>query len=274
MTRLTMIHDAEDPRLAPYRSVRERDLVGRQGRFIVEGEVVLRQMVRRGRFGLESLFISEKRIEALGPLLDDLPADLPVYCTRQGVMETIVGFPLHRGVLGIGLRGEEPGGESLLARMPGCAMVVACMGIANHDNMGGIFRNAAAFGVHGVLIDDECCDPLYRKAIRVSVGATLTLPFARIRGRQRMLPALAQEGFETIALSPRGAETLEQIAATAHGRIALLLGTEGPGLPEAVMARLRSARIPMADDFDSLNVATTSGIALYALTRRRGEESG
>src|SRR5690606_34431106 len=121
-----------------------------------------------------------------------------------------------------------------------------------HDNMGGVFRNAAAFGAHAVLLDDRCCDPLYRKAIRVSVGAALRVPFA-VAGPAADLPALlASHRFEAVALSPSAAEPLHRLKAA--GRTAFLLGAEGPGLPEAVLARCRTVSIPMAADFDSLNV--------------------
>jgi tRNA G18 (ribose-2'-O)-methylase SpoU len=266
--RLTTVTNPGDPRIEPYRAVRERDLVGRQGKFVAEGEVVLRLLARRGRFGLESVLISDKRIASLADLVEQLPSGCPVYVASQAVMDAIVGFPIHRGVLAIGLRGAEPDAEALLAESPAQALVVACIGIANHDNMGGIIRNAAAFGASAVLLDGESCDPLYRKAIRVSVGAALTVPFARIAEPAALIETLQRHGFTTIALSPGARETLEEIAGDAtSGRVALLLGAEGPGLPAEVLARVRGARIPMAGDFDSLNVATTSGVALYALSR-------
>jgi tRNA G18 (ribose-2'-O)-methylase SpoU len=268
--RLTPVTSPEDPRIEPYRAVRERDLVGRHGRFVAEGEVVLRLLARRGRFALESVLISDKRIASLADLVEQLPSDCPVFVASQAVMDAIVGFPIHRGVLAIGLRGEEPDAEALLAAAPAHALVVACIGIANHDNIGGIFRNAAAFGASAVLLDGESCDPLYRKAIRVSVGAALTVPFARIHEPASLIETLQRQGFTTIALSPGATETLDEIAgeiSATGGRVALLLGAEGPGLPADVLARVRGARIPMAGDFDSLNVATTSGVALYALSR-------
>lgn len=271
MPRLTPITNPDDPRIEPYRAVRERDLVGRDRRFVAEGEVVLRLLARRGRFGLESVLICDKRIASLDDLVEQLPSDCPVYVASQTVMDAIVGFPIHRGVLAIGLRGEEQDAEALLAETPENALVVACIGIANHDNIGGIFRNAAAFGASAVLLDGGSCDPLYRKAIRVSVGAALTVPFARIAEPAALIETLARQGFTTIALSPGAPETLDEIAgeiSAATGRVALLLGAEGPGLPAEVLAKVRGARIPMAGDFDSLNVATTSGVALYALSRR------
>jgi tRNA G18 (ribose-2'-O)-methylase SpoU len=132
--------------------------------------------------------------------------------------------------------------------------------------MGGVFRNAAAFGAAAVLLDDTCCDPLYRKAIRVSVGAALTLPFARAGTARDLAALLAGAGFETIALSPAGEADLAEVRLGA--RAAVMLGAEGPGLPAAVLEQVRSVRIPMAGGFDSLNVATTSGIVLHQLSFR------
>ncbi|MGC1305475.1 MAG: RNA methyltransferase, partial [Caulobacteraceae bacterium] len=133
----------------------------------------------------------------------------------------------------------------------------------NHDNMGGLFRNAAAFGVGAVLLAQDCCDPLYRKAIRVSVGATLTTPFARLAPAAAPVSMLEAAGFEVLALSPSGRERLIDLKPAA--RTAVLLGSEGPGLPEALMARARTVAIPMSPGWDSLNVAVTGGIVLHHL---------
>ncbi|MDJ1159347.1 RNA methyltransferase [Chelatococcus sp. SYSU_G07232] len=263
MPQFVPVDDPADPRVARYVAVRERDLVGHGRRFIAEGEVVLRHLLSRRRFALESLLVAEKRLGHLADELAQVPAGVPVYVASQGVMDAIVGFHIHRGVLAIGLRGEEPTAEALLAGLGPHALVVALVGIANHDNMGGIFRNAAAFGADAVLIDETSCDPLYRKAIRVSVGASLIVPFAREGNGDGLVDLLARHGFEAVALSPRGRERLSDLPRP--GRVALLLGAEGPGLPEALLARTRSVRIPMAAGFDSLNVATTSGIALHHL---------
>ena len=129
--------------------------------------------------------------------------------------------------------------------------------------MGGVFRNAAAFGADAVILDSQCCDPLYRKAIRVSVGATLTVPFARLDADEDALGLIARHGIEPIALSPKGTLPLADLASP--DRVAVLLGSEGDGLPPEVLARARSVRIPMAKGVDSLNVATASGIVLHHL---------
>jgi tRNA G18 (ribose-2'-O)-methylase SpoU len=268
---LTPIDDPQDPRITAYRDVRERDLVGREGQFIAEGEVVLKVLLRGGRQTAQSVLIAEKRLAGLTPLLADLPEAVPVYVAGQKVLDAIVGFPIHRGILAVGRRAPLPSAADLLAGLGPRALVLALFGIANHDNMGGIFRNAAAFGAAAVLLDGDCCDPLYRKAIRVSVGASLIVPTARFAAGEDAVATLLGQGFTPIALSPSGSTTLAGLGRPA--RAALLLGAEGPGLPAEVMARTRTVSIPMAGGFDSLNVATTSGIVLHHLAFMAKEET-
>jgi tRNA G18 (ribose-2'-O)-methylase SpoU len=254
----------EDARIAVYRAVRERDLAGREGGFIAEGEVVLRVALSAdARCRPSSLLVAENRLARLQPLIADLDPAIPVYAASPAVMDAIVGFPMHRGILAFGARPPDPGAAALLARAPARALVMVLIGIANHDNMGGLFRNAAAFGVHAVLFDHTCCDPLYRKAIRVSVGASLKVPFARLDEDEDVIDRLAAAGFTPLALSPAGAAPIAQLARPA--RAAILLGAEGPGLPEAILARCRTVAIPMAAGWDSLNVAAASAIILHAL---------
>jgi len=257
------IDDAGDPRLEPYRAVRERDLVGREGLFVAEGRVVLEKAVAAMPEAIASVLAAERRLESLAEVLAGLPDRTPVYAASQAAMDAVVGFPIHRGILAVGRRPERDA-AALLAGLPERALVVGLVGIANHDNMGGIFRNAAAFGADAVLLDPTCCDPLYRKSIRVSVGAALTVPFARA---EEPVAQLAAAGFETVALSPRGEVELGSLSV--GPRTAALFGAEGPGLPEAVLEKTRRVRIAMAGGFDSLNVATTSGIVLHHLAAGR-----
>ena len=259
---IVRIDDPDDPRLEPYRAVRERDLVGRDGLFIAEGRVVLEKAVRAMPLGLASVLVSEPRAAGLADVLAALPDETPVYVAGQAVMDGVVGFPIHRGILAVGRRPDR-NAEALLAGLPDRALVVGLVGIANHDNMGGIFRNAAAFGADAVLLDDTCCDPLYRKAIRVSVGAALTVPFARAGTADALVRVLQGSGFEIIGLTPRGEIELGDLAP--GPRTAALFGAEGPGLPAAVLARIRGVRIAMSGGFDSLNVSTTSGIVLHRI---------
>jgi tRNA G18 (ribose-2'-O)-methylase SpoU len=261
------ILDPDDERIALYRSVRERDVVGRGERFVAEGEVVLRLLLGGGSpHRVESLLVAERRLAALGDLLAAVPDGVPVYVAAQPVMDAVVGFHIHRGVLAIGRRAPALSARELLAGLPQRALVAALVGVSNHDNVGGVFRNAAAFGADAVLLDASSCDPLYRKAIRVSVGASLVTPFARGLTGGELLDALDAEGFAVAAFSPSGAATLDRLER--RPRMAALFGAEGPGLPPELMARTLGVRIPMAAGFDSLNVATASGVALYELARR------
>lgn len=256
-----IIDDPDDPRVAPFRNVRERDLVGREGQFIAEGAVVVERLLSSDLCRPLAVLVAQKRLASLEPVLKGCPA--PVYAAAQPVIDAIAGFPLHRGVLALGEPVERPTVQSLIARLPPQALVVGLYGIGNHDNMGGLFRNAAAFGAGGVFLAADCCDPFYRKAIRVSVGASLITPFARAAADEDIAEALSKAGFDVLALSPSGASALSQIRRAP--RTAVLFGSEGPGLPQAVMARTKTVRIPMAGGFDSLNVATTSGIVLSRL---------
>jgi tRNA G18 (ribose-2'-O)-methylase SpoU len=175
---LIRIDDPDDPRIAAYRQVRDRDVAGRAGGFIAEGEVVLRVLLGgRSRHRALSLLIAEQRLGKIEPLTQGLGEDVPVFVAGQAVMDAIVGFPIHRGLLALGERAPDAGAEALLASLPARAVVLVLFGIANHDNMGGLFRNAAAFGADAVLLDATSCDPLYRKAVRVSVGAALKVPW-------------------------------------------------------------------------------------------------
>lgn len=243
--------------------MRERDLIGRDQLFIAEGSVVLERLAASKRFATVSILIDERRLGALTPVLERFDAGVPIYIAPLGVLDQIVGFHIHRGVLAIGSRGPDPDPEALIAELPASACVVMLVGLSNADNVGGVFRNCAAFGADVVLLDPTCCDPLYRKAIRVSVGGALITPFARVADVTAMLAHLRAAGFELIAMSPTGGELLGGL--TRAARTCVILGAEGPGLPPAVLSQARGVQIPMAAGFDSLNVATTSGIVLHEL---------
>ncbi len=262
---IVSVSDPADPRIEAYRQIRERDLVGRQGLFVAEGKVVLEKLLGSSRFSPLSLLIAEHRLGGLSDLVAQVPEDVPLFAAPQAVLDHVAGFPLHRGILAIGRRTDTPSADALLARLPERALVLVLCGIANHDNMGGIFRNAAAFGADAILLDPECCDPLYRKSIRVSVGAALLVPFARIAREEDVLALIDRHGFSPLALSPSGDRELAELSPAA--RTAVLLGAEGPGLSPMLLARSDTVRIAMAPGFDSLNVATTSGIALHHLRR-------
>lgn len=262
------VDDPDDPRIAAFRHVKERDLTRRQRLFVAEGEVVLRVLASEAsRCAPVAVLIAEKRREGLGEVLERLPGNVPVYAAPQSVLNAVAGFDLHRGILALGRKPEpiEPG--VLLDSLPERTVAVVACGIGNHDNMGGLFRNAAAFGAGAVLLDQTCCDPFYRKAIRVSVGAVLRTPMATGLDAGALIDLMQGRGFEVLALTPSAEQTL---AAFRPGRrTALLLGSEGPGLPRKIIARCRPVGIRMAGGFDSLNVAATSAVALHHLATAR-----
>ncbi len=260
------IDDPQDERVSAFLDIRERDLVGRQGRFVAEGKVVLDVLTATQRFEVESVLVLENRLAGVRPIVERLPQSVPVYVVSAEVMDRIAGFHMHRGILAIGRRGELPGAAELVATLPREALVAVLVGISNHDNVGSIFRNAAAFGADAVLLDRTSCDPLYRKAIRVSVGAALKVPFALFDDAAGLADMLDTRGFTQFALSPRGKTDIRD--ARCDGPLALYLGTEGEGLPQALLERLQTARIAMAPGFDSLNVAAASAIALHAFARK------
>lgn len=260
---------ADDPRLAHYRSVRERDLLKGEGRFIVEGKVTLGRLVEASRFAIESVFLGENRVEGLTPLLAKLGPGVPVYMAPQAVMDEITGFHIHRGVLAVARRSEEQSvGELITSLDDGPLTLLALAELSNHDNVGACFRNATALGADAVVMDEASCDPLYRKAIRVSAGTVLSLPFARSGDGAGLLATLEAAGVETWALTPSGGEALHTLAPPQ--RLAILLGAEGPGLPRQLMDRCRRVSIPMTPGIDSLNVATAGAIALAHVFARRG----
>jgi tRNA G18 (ribose-2'-O)-methylase SpoU len=259
------IDEPDDPRIAAYLDIRERDLIGRQGRFIAEGKVVLDVLLSARRFTAESILVLENRLAGLSAILQKAPLHLPVYVVSGEIMDRIAGFHMHRGILALGTRREPVPAKTLLEELPARALVVVLVGISNHDNIGSIFRNAAAFGADAVFMDATCCDPLYRKAIRVSVGAALKVPFASFADTAAFIHELDRHGYDQFALSPGGASDIRD-AGRAPGqtrRLALYLGTEGEGLPKDLLKRLKTVRIAMRQDFDSLNVAAASAIALH-----------
>ncbi len=220
------------------------------------------------RFETESVLVLENRLPGLLPLLQTAPSAVPVYVAHRDVMDAVAGFPIHRGILAIGKRQNDRHAEDLLGQLGDHATVIALIGISNHDNIGAISRNAAAFEASAILMDSTCCDPLYRKAIRVSVGAVLKVPFARVDSHQQMMTLLGETGFKMLALTPGANADVTELPHP--GRLAVMLGTEGTGLPPDVLERAETARIAMSADLDSLNVATAGAIALHHFYRVTG----
>ena len=259
---VVFVDDPDDPRVALYRNLKDRDLRQRKGLFLGESELVLERLVS-SRFEIRSVLLHGARWERLSVTL---PPTVEVFVAPESVVEAIAGFPVHRGVLALAVRGEEILWTEIAAR-PGPLLVLEDVG--DPDNIGALFRAAAAFKYAGVLCSPGTADPLYRKAIRSSMGWTLHVPFATVDPWPEALTTLDRT---VIALTPATdaddiASVSGSLGATSRD-YAVLLGSEGPGLTNAALnSANRLARIPMADGIDSLNVAMAAAIALYEFGR-------
>ncbi|MBW8733948.1 MAG: RNA methyltransferase [Asticcacaulis sp.] len=252
------IADVDDPRLDAYRQVMHRDLTGRDGLFMAEGKVVLERLFASHICVCMSVLTTPERLKTLDS--SNVTDDVPVYVVSQAVMDGVAGFPIHRGYLALGRYAPKRSLTDVLTKPR--TRVLALSAIANTDNMGGLMRNAAAFGVDAVVLDSECCDPLYRKAIRVSVGGVLKVPHYRV---DDLVATFREHDLTPYALSPAGDVSLDAVVPAE--RSAFLFGAEGPGLRRDLLDACLSVRIDMHGGFDSLNVATTSGIVLYHMCR-------
>lgn len=270
------LSDAEDPRLAAYALVADPTRLRQAGWFVAEGRLVVARLLRAARYHVESLLLHPSAWRALEPLLGNAPL-FPVYVCPPALFLRLTGHDFHRGCLGL-VRRPEP---LSLERFWQARTLVVLEGVANADNLGGVFRNAAAFGADGVLLDPSSSDPLYRKAIRTSMGASLSVPFATLGDTEASdagacrscwpdcLSQLQARGFELLALTPQSPsiELAEYAARPGRAeRFALLIGAEGPGLSQAALGRVTvRLRIPMRAEVDSLNLAVACGIALDRL---------
>lgn len=261
----TQITGPDDPRIADYRSVSDADLLRERHAFIAEGRLVVRRLLTQSWYRTRSVLVTPAARDSLADALAS--ADAPVYVGSLELLRAITGFNIHRGCLAVGERPAPVAPRALLTRGD---PIVVLEGVANADNVGGIFRSAAAFAAAGVVLGPGCCDPLYRKAIRTSMGAALTMPFARDEAWPSALGELRQAGWTVLAFTPDPqAADLDAIRGERHARVAVVLGGEGFGLSEAALALAdRRVRIPMRGTTDSLNVAVAAGIALYALARQ------
>lgn len=230
--------------------------------FVAEGRLVVERVLAAGRFPIHSILLTPAARTALGGIL---PSDVLLHVVEQDVMTGITGFKFHRGCLALVARPSDTSFETLLT----ARRVLALEGVGNPDNIGGLFRVAAAFGVDGVLLDPACADPLYRKAIRTSMGAALHVPFARSTAWPSDLQRFRDAGFRVLALTPRAdATSIDRLTASASDRWVLLAGAEGAGLTDAAFAMAdERVRIDTTTAVDSLNVAVAAGIALSRLFR-------
>ena len=261
------IEGANDPRAAAYRDLRDGELVRAKGLFVAEGRLVLRRVIEDARFLVQSVLVNDAALDDLSAPLASIANDVPILVCSPGDLAGIAGYQVHRGCLALVHRPPPVPIDEVVAA---ARTLIVLEGVSNADNVGGVFRNAAAFGVDAALMSPTCCDPLYRKAIRTSMGAALRVPFARAGDQDwpGVLMRVRAAGFTIVALTPREpSETLDAFAARPRPRkVALVVGTEGAGLTPAVESTADyRVRIPISDAVDSLNLAVAAGIALYAL---------
>lgn len=263
-----LVEDPADPRLDGYRFLRDparrRRIERNREIFVVEGLAVLEALLT-SPYRLRSALVSVARAEAAGALLAGV--DAPLFVAPPEVLAEVAGFSVHRGVVGLGERRPFPDPWTLVGATN---LLVVVEGVNDHENLGALYRNAAAFGAGAVLLDPTTADPLYRRCLRVSMGHALRVPTARVPWPQALI-RLRNEGWTVLALTPdAGAEDLRVVAGELASRppeggprrVALVVGAEGPGLTTAALAAARPARIPMAASVDSLNVATAAAVAL------------
>ena len=258
---VVLVTDADDPRIADYRNVPDRALVQERRLFVAEGRQVVRRLLAARRLVTRSILVTAPALAALDGGFDR--ETVTVFVVPQAVMDAVAGFNIHRGCLAIG---ERPPASDWRV-FAGARRLLILERVANADNVGAAFRNAAAFGADAVLLGPGCIDPLYRKSIRTSMAAALNVPFAHLLPWPGALHELRAAGIRVIGLSPcASASSIRAVAATAGPRVAIVGGHEGEGLTRGAMEACDIlARIPMADGTDSLNVATAIGIALYEI---------
>ena len=250
--------------LDAYRVVGDPAALQRAGLFVAEGRLVVERLLLDGRFRVQSVAVTPAAAAALAPVFAQRP-DVPVIVCEPAALASITGFDFHRGCLALARRGVE---TVPLVTLTGARRLLALEGVGNPDNVGGLFRTAFALGVDGVLLDRATADPLYRKAIRTSMGATLRVLFTRLDDWVEDLDTLRAQGFRVLALTPDPqAIALPDARINADDRLVIVVGAEGPGLTRAALTRadLR-VRIPIDPRADSLNVVVAAGIALSRLS--------
>jgi len=267
MAELIEVTDPADPRLADYRELRDvqlrKHLEAEHGLFIAEGEKVVRRAVEGG-FAPRSFLMAPRWLDGLADVLDS--SEVPCYVVSEKLAEEVTGFHVHRGALASLHRKPLPPVSDVLA---GARTVVVLEDIVDHANVGAILRSCAALGVDGVLLSPRCADPLYRRAVKVAMGAVFSLPYARLEDWYDAMPALSRAGFTTVAMTLAGdAVPLEQ-ALTGLDQVALVLGGEGHGLSSRWQSTAaHRAVIPMRRGVDSLNVAAAAAVACYLAGHR------
>lgn len=257
------IASLDDPRVALYRNLKDRELAREGRRFMAEGELILRRLLASD-FPVESVLLEQRRAAEMAPLV---PESVPVYVAPTTVFRQIIGHKFQSGILAIGRRKPFLTVDQLVARASQHSTLVICPEIASVENIGSIIRIAAAFGADGMLLGERCHDPFWRQSVRVSMGTLFKLPLAKSENILLDLLRLKGMGYELIAtVLDRDAEPLDSM--TRGRRVGILFGNEAQGLDPASLAEChRRATIPMREGIDSLNVAVAAGIFLYHFTR-------
>lgn len=268
LTLVIEIHRAEDPRVALYQQLRDADLrrstEAVHGVFVAEGLRTVTTLLESAWPVVSLMLTTGKRVGARDLIAKAERRGAPVYVAPPEVFDSIAGFPVHRGVLALGQRLPLRPPEEVIEATE---TVVVAEGVNDHENLGSIFRNAAVLGAGAVLLDPACCDPLYRRCVRVSLGNVLRVPYTRLEPWPSHLSVLQDNGFTLVALDPASPAALD--AVSAEQKIAIMVGREGDGLSDPALSfAAHRVRIPMAPGFDSLNVATALAIALDRLVRR------
>lgn len=272
MAELIHLSDAADPRLGDYVRLTDgqlrKSLEAEEGLFIAEGAKVIRRALETGHRP-RSILMAERWLDSLSDVLPGL--DCPVYLVSDATAEALTGFAVHRGALASMTRLPLP---SLTEVLASARRVVVLEDLVNHTNVGAIFRCAAALDVDAVILAPRCADPLYRRSVKVSMGAVFAVPYARMDDWHKDLALIREAGFRLLALTPADdALDLEDAVASSGEKVGLLLGSEGDGLSSHWISESDAAvRIPMSPTalskgVDSLNVVAAAAIACYALTR-------
>lgn len=266
MSRFVEVTDAADPRLADYVDLRDvqlrRHLEAEHGLFLAEGEKVVRRAAAAG-FPVRSFLLAPRWVEGLRDVLDDA-GDVPCYVAPEELVEAVTGFHVHRGALA---SLHRPPPRSVSSVLGGARRVLVLEDLVDHTNVGAVFRCAAALGIDAVLLSPRCADPLYRRSVKVSMGAVLAVPYARIEDWYDGLGLLREAGFQVLALTP-APDAVDLESVVQGDRVALVLGSEGPGLSARWLAAADvRVTIPMTREVDSLNVAAAAAVACYVLGR-------
>jgi tRNA G18 (ribose-2'-O)-methylase SpoU len=262
MRAIETIASLDDPRVEVYRNLKDRELAAMGGRFIAEGEFVVQRLLASD-FPVESVLLAERRVEEIAPLVRE---GVAVYVASSEVLNQVVGYKFHSGIIACGVRKDSAPLEEMRNRKR--LMMVVCPEIANAENLGGLIRVAAAFGADAMVLGERSCDPFFRQSVRVSMGTVFSLPIVRSENVVADLLRMNQWGIETVAtVLDESAENLRDVKV--RERVAIVFGNEAQGLSREVVEVCESrVTVPMKLGTDSLNVVVSAGVVLYHFTGR------